>query len=261
MVLMPIAASMKTLPSHKVLVMIFWWLAVFSLVCQASIVAQNATLLQRRQCVKDPATGQWDCDFNLPTMLEIVDRYRDTNDGGGAEAHRPVWFYTNLDLDTNNVASIALCRGWMLSNQLDGYYLMSGISLEWYHEQSDFIWEYRDRFRLAAAGQDPQDIFGICMFEALAISALHPEAYVFTKEAPETWRIGSMWEVVEFPALTSNPNIQRIYRVDPRPGHCNQRRLIWDRRINPELRTIKTCPVLQPLQMPEPAASQSQSTS
>ncbi|KAK5386339.1 hypothetical protein LTS13_001976, partial [Exophiala xenobiotica] len=240
--------SMKTLSSPKVLVMMFLWLAIFGFVCQASSDAQNTTTLQRRQCAKDPATGQWDCDFNLPTLQEIVQRYRDTNNEGAATADRPVWFYTNLDLAANSAASLALCQGWMLSNQLDGYYVVSGLDLDWYHEQFDWIQEHRQQFVFAMAGLDPEVIFGECLFEAVALSAVHPEAYVFTKEAPEFWSIGSTWAMVEYPALTSNSNIQRIYR-ESKPGTSNNTDL-----PSPSTNSAAAAPnIAEPVSILEPA--------
>lgn len=60
---------------------------------------------------------------------------------------------------------------------------------------------------------------------------------------------------LEFPYLTQNPNVKRIYRVDPRPpdqggtscGTLDDREIFWDRdRGDPAEASTWNCPVVAP---------------
>jgi hypothetical protein len=73
----------------------------------------------------------------------------------------------------------------------------------------------------------------------MAEAARHPDAYLFIPKGAE-WRETSTWERVEYPWLTQNPAIERIWRVDPRPpselgiseeDYCaaEQQVLMWER--------------------------------
>lgn len=210
--------------------------------------------LEPRQCVAGAQPGQWNCDFKLPTLQQIVERYRDTADGGMASMARAVWFYTNLDQE-NDAAALADCFGWLLKNNIDNYYVKNAVGRSWLLEQIGWIQDHQDEFLAVTGGNDPSLIFAICLFEALATSALNPDAYLFTKAAPDTWREKSYWALVEYPALTNNPNIQRIWRVDPRQGQCNDKQLLWERGRDQPLPVYRTCPVLEPLQIPNPATT------
>ena len=76
-----------------------------------------------------------------------------------------------------------------------------------------------------------------CCSEALAVAALHEEAYIFVK-AGQDWNPYSVWQVIEYPTLTmEGGKVNRIYRVDPRLAAeggrpCPERKLIWERGKN-----------------------------
>ena len=100
---------------------------------------------------------------------------------------------------------------------------------------------------------EPRYWFNVCWTEALATAAIHPDTYIFTKDDEEP-KYNSVWVNVEYPALTLNKNIKRIYRVDPRtpeqrgldPKDCEQpeAKLIWDReRGDAEITGGLKCPV------------------
>lgn len=64
-----------------------------------------------------------------------------------------------------------------------------------------------------------------------------------------------MWNAVEYWQLTHNPNIKRIYRVDPRPWDAigipealmcshSAEEILWDRdRGDKEIEPVQWCPV------------------
>lgn len=82
--------------------------------------------------------------------------------------------------------------------------------------------------------------FEYCMYQAVAAAAMNPDAYIFTPK-DEAWKEDSVWNRVEYPALTRNPFIQRIWQVDPRPWEMQglpkdtcglyEPKLIWDRSL------------------------------
>lgn len=104
-----------------------------------------------------------------------------------------------------------------------------------YLAQSQWINDHPDDMDIVK----PRTWFNVCYCEALATAAIHPDAYVFTKDGEEP-DPESFWMRTEFPALTKNNNIMRIYRVDPRspqdrglgPEECQpaEAKLIWDRQ-------------------------------
>ncbi|KAJ9634989.1 hypothetical protein H2204_005944 [Knufia peltigerae] len=211
--------------------------------------------LQSRQCVE--GTHQWNCDFELPTLDEITDRFQDELDFGMASPLRSVWFYTNLGQEIDNRV-LEDCKGWMIGNSIDSYYEGDGLDREWVIAQQEWIEIHLNEFLAKTGGEDPQHILGLCVFEALAASALNPDAYVFTKGAPDIWHVDSHWAKVEYPALTQNPFIERIWRVDPRPGQCNQQELIWERGRDQPIPLVRSC--LQPLNPPAAATSAAATT-
>lgn len=83
------------------------------------------------------------------------------------------------------------------------------------------------------------------------MAALNPDVYFFTKKGAH-WKETSFWEMIEYPYLTSNTNVQRIWRVDPRPPdvkgvtpeqNCilEKKELLWERGRDKEIKTPWTC--------------------
>lgn len=72
----------------------------------ASFLADNTSHLLAverlvpRQCVKVQGTFDYRCDFNLPTLKEMVVRLRDTSDDGLVDADRSMAFYSNLPVES-----------------------------------------------------------------------------------------------------------------------------------------------------------------
>ena len=82
--------------------------------------------LQRRQCEWDEdKQNYWDCDFDLPTLAELVAHIRDTSKKGKGDAVHHAAFYTNLDDD--NLAPLrdpkkAWFHAWLKKEDLAYYW-------------------------------------------------------------------------------------------------------------------------------------------
>jgi hypothetical protein len=91
----------------------------------------------------------------------------------------------------------------------------------------------------------------------MALAAINPDVYLFTNKG-EPWGENSAWEQYEYWAITRNPNVKRIWRVDPRdpetdlgldlsPLQCdtyNEAVILWDRNNGgQELPSKMFCPV------------------
>jgi hypothetical protein len=77
--------------------------------------------LHRRECDYDAATNQWNCDDNLPTMSQLIDRMRN-KPGGLATPERHAVFYTNLR-DPNMGRSESWLLTWLnAKGYQDKYY-------------------------------------------------------------------------------------------------------------------------------------------
>jgi hypothetical protein len=128
--------------------------------------------------------------------------------------------------------------------------------------------EYEDEYPEAYldSGVEPlgaASMFHYCFFQALAAAAVNENAYIFAPKVPEPWGANSIWQRIEFPALTANPNIKRIYQVDPQPLYwkrehqdppgtppedCEEEEpdeptLIWSRDRDPPVAFQWSCPV------------------
>ncbi|EHY53251.1 hypothetical protein HRR83_005904 [Exophiala dermatitidis] len=225
------------LVSQMILAILLFWSVVATGTATFTNTSTNTTKeLQPRQCVRNPVSGTYDCDFLLPTLDQLVARFRDINDGGRATPQNRVWFYTNLDILTSGVdpdVILGWCRGWMIAQGIPSYYVGDGMNRQWQMEQERFIEDHPIEFALNNQPWDRSrsavDNFNNCYFQAAAAAALASDAYLFTKSGGK-WSLGSIWSLIEMPALTRNPNIKRIWRVDPRPfsPNCGQRELLWD---------------------------------
>ncbi|EXJ90706.1 hypothetical protein A1O1_03810 [Capronia coronata CBS 617.96] len=215
----------------------------------------NSTVrLQRRQCVWDIHTFQWDCDHRLPSLYDLVDRYHDSLDGGRATAQNSVWFYNNMPVATvaERDYTAGLILGMLAASGVSGYSIFDGVNTYWRLAQDQHILENADQVRAANPAlrptDDPITILHLCYCQAAAVAAVNPDAYVFMPGGT-IWRPESVWATTEFPALTRNPNIMRIWRVDPRPESplCGFRDLIWSRdHGDPPWALGYLCPLLSP---------------
>ena len=82
----------------------------------------------------------------------------------------------------------------------------------------------------------------------MAVASIASDAYLFMPwdKVPEE---RSVWQATELPALTKNPHVNKIYRIDPRtepeenPGGSCVQTLIWNRATDAELEYGWKCPV------------------
>ena len=75
----------------------------------------------------------------------------------------------------------------------------------------------------------PHHMMGLCWWQALARAAPGPEAIFFTNTEVH-WPLDNVWESTEFPELSQNPKVERIWMIDPRPGPSyNQWTLYWSK--------------------------------
>ncbi|EXJ78810.1 hypothetical protein A1O1_09212 [Capronia coronata CBS 617.96] len=216
-----------------VLLVLFPWSAFST----GTLALRNSTNeLQRRQCVERVGANIFECDFFLPTLADLVARFRDANNGGRATPENSVWFYTNVDFLTAPVdpdVILGFCQGWMVGQRIPSYFIYDGVNTRWFTEQKIWIASHEAEFfnngQQFNTGLLAAEVFVLCYYQAAAAAALASDAYLFTK-ADSEWDPGSIWATVEYPELTRNPNIKRIWRVDPRPGSpdCGQRVLMWD---------------------------------
>lgn len=101
---------------------------------------------------------------------------------------------------------------------------------------------------------NPNRLLELCYYQALSVAAVNPDAYLLTKKGID-WSPAQIWARVEYAALTQNQNIQRVWRVDPRPPevkgvteeeNCEleKKELLWERGRDEELKNDFVCPVL-----------------
>ncbi|KAL2434788.1 hypothetical protein ABEF95_007362 [Exophiala dermatitidis] len=207
--------------------------------------------LHRRQCIWIEHTLQWDCDFRLPTMYELVSHYQDGHDAGRATPESSVWFYTNLPMQPaeERAQSFLNILGYLMRSGIDAYSVIDGTNRFWLRTQKDHITSHLEEYRasnpILRPGEDPDDIFDWCYYQAAAAATLNPDAYLFTR-ADQVWRWNSVWAWIEYPQLTRNPHVQRIWRIDPRP-ESNMfcvRRLLWSRERRDPLPPMPwVCPI------------------
>ncbi|KPI44551.1 uncharacterized protein AB675_8768 [Cyphellophora attinorum] len=193
---------------------------------------ENTHVLMKRGC-KIGANG-WECDDNIPTMTEIVDYLR-VKPGGMARNNRRAAFYVNLgDVDPNlqkggNEAA-AMLVAWCQKNGLEGkyYWWANACDKLWLEKQAEHLKENRARIEKAhPEWPNPEQIFLHGFFQAMAFATTHPDVLFFT-QAGKDWDKKSIWQEVEYPTLTRNRHVKRIFRIDPTCPD-NKPELMWDR--------------------------------
>ena len=94
-------------------------------------VPRRLHTLIRRQCEwNDKDQGYTDCDFNLPTLEQLVERIHDTDNYGLGDAQHHALFYTNLDdPGITQGTSEPWPHGWMKNEKLKYYWVED--ALDW----------------------------------------------------------------------------------------------------------------------------------
>ncbi|ETN37121.1 uncharacterized protein HMPREF1541_08111 [Cyphellophora europaea CBS 101466] len=202
------------------------------------LVHDHTNNLHRRQCTKDAT---------------------DTGNRGYGDADHHVSFWTNLGEDTKT--SGKLMMAWFKSRG-------EGGKIAWLHRCVDNSSQEGYVRTLTQQGREPLHwnewdiaphlVLVRCIYQALALAAVNPDVYLFTRSDQDGWPLDSLWEQYEFWALTRNPNVQRVWQVDPRNPESveglepeemcqfNDRHVIWERGKDAELPMKMTCPVFYP---------------
>ncbi|ETN37929.1 uncharacterized protein HMPREF1541_07552 [Cyphellophora europaea CBS 101466] len=209
--------------------------------------------LTKRGCKFNTETAQWECDTDFPTTSQLISQMQD-EPGGLATKDKFVAFYSNLNdpsLAPGKDPSLSWVVGWLDANGFAGKYYWWGkcVNQYWLNAQSAFIREnaqkYKDKW-----GADALSTFEKCFFQSMALASQQPESIVLTP-SDKGWKDDSLWAAIEFPTLTRNNNVKRIWRVDPRPPKdrgdeegCapDKPQLIWDRARDKVKKLPWVCP-------------------
>ena len=143
-------------------------LLLCSLLQQASTAVSSSITtshLHRRQCIWLRHQQIWACNEYLPTLDQIIKRYRDIEDKGKATADNSVWFYTNLPTSSPFaiLSNSGLCHGWLTSKGQESYSVFDGFNQDWRVQQEQWIHDHRTRFiELLPAVENPLGAFQWC---------------------------------------------------------------------------------------------------
>ena len=163
--------------------------------------------------------GGWDCDLRMPSVQEFQLQIFETlnrearDDEADFPQKRSVAFYTNL-IETKKEAMAVQIANWLDTHDIPFFWVLDVFETEWLIANLAWAQEHYADFKKQF--DDPGQIFNRCMCQAVAWCTVNPDAYLFTKW-DVSWDPESIWSFVEFPQLTHNPFIQRIWLVDPRP--------------------------------------------
>ncbi|ETN44804.1 uncharacterized protein HMPREF1541_09679 [Cyphellophora europaea CBS 101466] len=180
----------------------------------------GSRLLAPRQCVWNAQGKSYDCDKFLPSLKDIVDHLPDGNDAGLADANHHVAFYTGLDENP----------------EATGLLIASGFAAGAPRQ----ILQFSGAGTMTARPEDRYQTFVDCYSQALALAVIKPDVCLFTPRDVRP-REDSAWIQYEYWALTRNPNVKRIWKIDPRDAsemdeltdeekcHFNEPHVLWDR--------------------------------
>ena len=165
------------------------------------IVNSTAMLFPRRlmprQCVWNSEMARYVCDAFLPSLKEIVDRLRDTDDEGLIDSDHHVAFFTDLNVDMENTG--AMIAGWFASRSTNERLLQfcwfpDCIERLWMQETKRWIQKHvEEETSPVYWGHDPEESFLVCYFQALSVATINPDVFLFTPRGQE-WREDSAWE-------------------------------------------------------------------
>ncbi|KPI37563.1 uncharacterized protein AB675_3953 [Cyphellophora attinorum] len=97
--------------------------------------------LFRRECDYKPGSStDFDCDFTLPTVDQIIAHLRDTAHGGLADDQHSAVFYTNLAYPQGqwNAEQMTWVHTWLKASEMTDkvYWLQGGIDYTWFKKQT-----------------------------------------------------------------------------------------------------------------------------
>ena len=194
----------------------------------------NNTTLERRQCSYDGS--RWVCNQYLPTLGQWVARMRDPNWVTGTRPETVTWFYTNLAslADMHDVDERArlwtLCVHWIIARGLGHTWYGNSVEEAWIKEQDKMVTGSTWAAELTAqfgSVKRAQNNYNNCQSHALALAALSPEVFIFTRGSGHEPLDDSTWNEAEFwPMTRAGGQVRAIWRVDPSKLHAQLTRKI-----------------------------------
>jgi hypothetical protein len=134
---------------------------------------RTADALSRRQCEYDHPSGDYNCNFNLPSLNQIVAHMHDRVDGGIVTKSARAVFHTNLYDPYGPERMYQWIIGWLLANGVTEWYMdFNAASKAWSNTQQSWINKHPDEMQPKLAGWSATSIFGGCYSQALAAAAI-----------------------------------------------------------------------------------------
>ena len=164
----------------------------------------------------------------------------------------PPAFYTGWGDDPwERAEALIWMEEWFQQNKpnIRWYWYETCVNQVWFDAQYAWIDENSEDFEfLANRVRNPLNVFSYCLSQAMATVSTATDAFLFMPW-DQTPRVDSVWQATELPALTQNPHVNKIYRIDPRPqdpeenpgGPCLQT-VIWDRATDAQIDFAWRCP-------------------
>ena len=164
----------------------------------------------------------------------------------------PPAFYTGWGDDPwERAEALIWMEEWFQFNKPNTYWYWyeTCVDQRWFDAQVNWIDEnYEDFEYMVARVRNPVNVFSYCLSQAMATVSTATDAFLFMPSG-QTPRDNSVWLATELPALTKNPHVNKIYRIDPRPQHPRDnpggacQTLIWDRATDAQVDFGWQCPV------------------
>lgn len=136
------------------------------------IIDHTDNALERRQCEWSNEDARYNCNFNLPSLLQIVARMNDASGGGRATPSARAVFHTNLIAPYGPVLMYDWIISWLFANGIAEWYSdYNAANNYWVQTQQDWIHRYPNDMQPKVPGWSPSAIFGGCFSQALAVAA------------------------------------------------------------------------------------------
>jgi hypothetical protein len=162
----------------------------------------------------------------------------------GATPENPVMFYTSFPKEVTPTQALVFGRLWIKKVVMKNSASLTDVTDgEWRIEQGQWLLD-NPQMWLNSDYDLSVDIEAKCWVQALGTACQTPSAYLMTPDNVPDWDLESWWAQIEYPALTQNPNVQAIYRVDPRPTceKFNAPTKIWARPADSAVSMAWSCP-------------------
>jgi hypothetical protein len=203
------------------------------------ISTTNTThFLGARSCVAAvPPAQVWFCDYLIPNMDEIRWHMTDPAAGGRVADYTAGVFYTRwADLgNAHNLADFMLrVEYWLAANCLSGFAVWNAWDAVWTLAQTRWIVDHEEQMDVPNAFVE----WNVCQYQSLATTTRNRDAFLFFADDWD-WLPESVWAEYEYWALTWNPYVERIWRVDFTGGNYDKR-LLWVKTRTPGTESVAT---------------------